>query len=156
MEKICTKCQVLKFVFDFHKSKKTKDGWTHWCKSCKLAANKSYALNNKLRVVSKQKAWRDKNPRNMKSITLKRRYGITLTQYEDLLQKQNHTCAICKSISPNRNDINYFLVDHDHATGKIRGLLCDPCNKGLANFKDNIDSLESAKKYLCKFGANYG
>lgn len=156
MDKTCTKCLTLKFVFDFHKSKQTKDGFTHWCKDCKSKSTKAYALANKKQVESKQKEWRNNNPRNVKSINLKRRYGITIDQYESMLEKQNSCCAICKSISPNRLDIDYFLVDHDHKTGKIRGLLCDPCNKGLANFKDSQINLTRAIEYICKNGDEHG
>ncbi len=74
------------------------------------------------------------------------KYGITLEQYNTLLLKQNHCCAICC-----RHESEYskrLSVDHCHKTGNIRGLLCTLCNTGLGVFKDDITNLASAISYL--------
>ena len=73
---------------------------------------------------------------------------ISKAEYEALLQAQDNACAIClRSVK----EINRTLdVDHDHATNKVRGLLCSKCNLGLGYFKDNINNLDSAKSYLTK------
>ncbi len=73
-------------------------------------------------------------------------YGITTSQYEELFMLQNGLCAICKTAQsklPKR-----LNVDHDHLTGKIRGLLCATCNLGIGHFKDNSEKLLSAVAYL--------
>lgn len=84
---------------------------------------------------------------------LKRKYNLSLEEYEALLITQNYSCKICKSTKANREwktkdqRIDLF-VDHCHTTGKIRGLLCNKCNVGLAMFGDNMDTLTTAISYL--------
>lgn len=85
-----------------------------------------------------------------------RKYGITLDEYNSKLMQQKCVCAICgkqeksKSLS-NTKEIKHLAVDHDHATGKIRGLLCDSCNTLLGRCSDNIQILESAINYLREY-----
>lgn len=77
---------------------------------------------------------------------LKRKYNITLEEYNKIFELQNGCCAICgKHQSSLRRSL---CVDHNHSTGKIRGLLCDICNHGLGSFYDSINLLESAILYL--------
>lgn len=96
--------------------------------------------------------YRKKNPDKMKTIDLKKRFGITLETYREILKKQNHVCAICgrpENAVDHRTGLPRALaVDHDHLTGKIRGLLCTQCNRGLGKFNDNLLYLKSAVKYL--------
>lgn len=105
-----------------------------------------------------QREWRKLNPnydkedyhknreRNRES-AWKRRYGITRADYNCLLRTQDSKCAICRSATVGRNH-EYFHVDHDHTTGKVRGLLCDLCNRGLGYFKDSRRLLNQAADYL--------
>lgn len=72
--------------------------------------------------------------------------GCTENDYQELLAGQNFVCAICSSTNPNGRRL---AVDHDHKTGKIRGLLCQACNRALGLLKDNLDIIERAKDYLC-------
>lgn len=72
------------------------------------------------------------------------KYGITEIDYERLLVEQGGACAICRNPSTGRR----LSVDHDHDTGRVRGLLCFTCNIGLGSFKDSILRLESAIEYL--------
>lgn len=73
-----------------------------------------------------------------------RRYGMSIDDYKDLLKKQDEACAICRTPAQDRR----LAVDHDHATGEVRGLLCNNCNGGLGQFKDNLDNLLAAVRYL--------
>ena len=72
-------------------------------------------------------------------------FGLTFQEYEDLLEAQNGLCAICKEkcLSGRR-----LAVDHDHVTGKVRGLLCLNCNTLLGKAHDDIDLLKRAVEYL--------
>lgn len=85
---------------------------------------------------------------------LKRTYGITLADYERIYQGQNGQCKICGGTTSNRKWKDgrrqwlRLFVDHDHATGKVRGLLCSTCNRGIAFLKEDIGVLENAIKYL--------
>lgn len=87
-----------------------------------------------------------------KNWALKRSYGITADQYKEMLSSQNGVCVICKcremSIAPTSKKYRHLHVDHCHTTGKIRGLLCSQCNTGLGSFKDSIENLKSAIRYL--------
>lgn len=74
------------------------------------------------------------------------RYGLTEVAYQSLVQKQNGLCAICFECPSGKG----FHVDHDHATNKVRGLLCNTCNRGLGWFKDNTMRLLNAVAYLEK------
>lgn len=71
---------------------------------------------------------------------------------------QNAACAICKKFEEmfdkRTNKKKHLCVDHDHKTGKVRGLLCHSCNLGLGKFKDNISSLKTAITYLSKGSSN--
>ena len=75
-----------------------------------------------------------------------RKYGITTEQYEELLAAQDYCCALCGSDDPKTS--YGFAVDHCHATGRLRGLLCFSCNKALGMLGDTEESLERALRYL--------
>lgn len=77
-----------------------------------------------------------------------KKYGLTPESYLNILNKQNNGCAICKSKDSKRNKVDGFIVDHNHRTGKVRGLLCDKCNKLLGAVNDDIEVLRRIKKYL--------
>lgn len=78
---------------------------------------------------------------------LRTRYGITFETVNEILIKQNNLCLICKVDLDTLTD-KEINIDHCHLTGEIRGILCAPCNMGLGNFKDNVEALKAAVKYL--------
>lgn len=84
----------------------------------------------------------------------KQRYkklGVCNTQYEEMLVSQKGCCAICQS-KLNSSRYTKFAVDHDHTTGKVRGLLCTSCNTAIGLMKDSVIRLQSAITYLQGFG----
>ena len=96
----------------------------------------------------------EKGKRSSANTKLKRRFGITLSEYENLLGIVNNRCQICgatESVNSHR-----LGVDHDHKTGAIKGILCKACNSGIGYFQDNIDSLKAAVKYLEDFNRSGG
>ena len=138
--KVCTVCKQSLHYEHYHKSKQTKDGYGYRCKECDKKARHKYREENKERFaeVSRRK-------------NLKHRYGITLEQYYEMLQSQDNRCAICNTtenkVIGERRDWNW-AVDHCHDTGKVRGLLCNTCNRALGLFQDNKEILEKAIAYL--------
>jgi hypothetical protein len=70
-------------------------------------------------------------------------YGLTPDQYRDMLVGQAGRCLICLRV-PTKD----LVIDHDHATGTVRGLLCQQCNKGIGLFADNAMALRSAARYV--------
>ena len=74
-------------------------------------------------------------------------YGVSQEWYDQKLEEQNHACYICNRPHADGR-YGQLYVDHDHKTGKVRGLLCQDCNHGLGKFFDNVDYLEKAIMYL--------
>jgi len=114
------------------------------------ARRKRYAESHVVRAKHKAevKVWRQANPNKRKSQQLKR-YGITLEQYNAMLESQGGKCAICE-YSDDIGSTMFPVVDHCHAIGEVRGLLCMNCNQGLGKFMDSIQFLQAAIKYLRK------
>lgn len=110
----------------------------------RLRQSKHYA-NHKETIVERAKQWHKENPEKARAIKRKYLYGLSQLGYIELLLKQDGKCAICD------NEMNGWhepQIDHDHKTGKVRGLLCGKCNTGLAKFRENTTSLLKAIKYL--------
>lgn len=83
-----------------------------------------------------------------------KKYGLTLSEYDDILESQGGLCAICKTDDPRgHSKAGRFHVDHNHTSGAVRGLLCHDCNTGLGFFKDSTALLEKAKDYLNNRGS---
>lgn len=96
------------------------------------------------------KAYRQASPRLQKARSLRASFGISLEDYEQMHAAQNGLCAICgqPEMEKREGKLKALSVDHDHATGEIRQLLCGLCNKGLGKFRDSPDLLRKAAKYL--------
>lgn len=111
---------------------------------------KIYRQRYKKEITERRKKYYIENPEKLRDLNLKK-YNINSSQYSDLLLKQNNVCAICfrSETSKHTNGILWNLsIDHDHKTSKIRGLLCNNCNRGLGLFQDNLDVLKNAVLYL--------
>ena len=91
-------------------------------------------------------AWSARQLTSRKS-HLKKKYGLTLEAWNNMLIAQNSCCAICKTHIDNCTH-QQLAVDHDHVTGKVRALLCDLCNTALGKFKDSPELLREAADYL--------
>jgi len=89
---------------------------------------------------------RDKIRLDERKRLLKKKYGITIIQYNEMFTSQNGECYICGT---HQDKLRRALaVDHSHHTGKVRGLLCDKCNSLLGYENDNIETLKKAIEYL--------
>ena len=112
-----------------------------------LARQRIWTENNKERHSEQAKIWYNENKGRTRNSYLKRFFGISLDDYNELLEKQNGVCAICGGKSGKRS----FSVDHDHTNGKVRGLLCRGCNVGIGNLNDDPELLEKAIQYIKNF-----
>lgn len=108
---------------------------------------RQYAENpDRFKVNSKE--WKRLNPERVKLLAKRRglkMYGLTLDTYEAMLDAQNGVCKICFR---GNKDGRALAVDHNHATGKVRGLLCDRCNRGIGFLRDCAENLARAAAYL--------
>lgn len=133
----CAECKIEKPLTDFRKTNKSKDTFRTECKECEA----------KYRKLTRDK--RENKYNYNKNHHLKNKYGITKEDYLKLLENQGGVCAICGTSNTGKRKA--LSVDHDHQTGKIRGLLCSRCNSGLGNLRDDIEIIEKAIKYLEKY-----
>jgi Recombination endonuclease VII len=96
--------------------------------------------------------YRKDNKDKLKCKDLQKNYGISLEEYNGMLMSQKGVCRICGNPEKDKHNSSEnkrkLAVDHCHRSGKVRGLLCGACNKGLGYFKDNPESLQAAIKYL--------
>ena len=134
--------------YEQHRAKviqQTKD-WRKNNKERKKFNDRKWKLKNSEKVVAYTMRFRKNNPTAQRASNLKK-YGLTIEQYNELFVVQNGLCAICKTSGKIIRGRSLY-VDHNHETKQVRGLLCHNCNFGIGNFKENIDSLLSAVKYL--------
>lgn len=129
-ESHCARCGMFKPVSEFHSRGLTKRGlplYVAYCKPCTVLRQQErpdYAHRAKAK-----------------------KYGLTEQCYTLMLDAQGGVCAICKAPPGKRR----LAIDHCHTTGKVRGLLCGPCNVSLGAFRDNPRTLLEAAKYLLKY-----
>lgn len=99
------------------------------------------------------KEWRRKNPEKVKHNNLRHSFGISLVDYNRLCDEAGFQCQICRRPEGVGTKKSWRLaVDHDHKSGKVRGLLCGECNTGLGKFKDSLGLLRAAAQYLLDRG----
>ena len=137
MEKICAKCKDKKDISLFPKNKNSKDGYHHYCKKCKnIDSKKRYKNNFDYRE-------------NLKNNAILRKYGITKKDLLNKLKNQNNKCEICnvEILEEHKN----VRIDHNHITGKVRGILCPKCNLMLGLVNDDIKLLNKIINYLKKY-----
>jgi hypothetical protein len=89
------------------------------------------------------------NPIIQRSASLKSTYGITHEEYEKLFASQGNKCAICGTEQCPTG--RFMCVDHDHTSGKVRGILCSKCNHGIGLLRDNVETLKNAIDYLRRY-----
>jgi Recombination endonuclease VII len=123
--KWCPDCGVVKHVNQFPRTSASRSGRATYCLPC----------HNIRGRISREKAG------GSRTYHLTRRYGISAAEADVMMLAQDGLCAICKSAPP-------VHVDHDHATGAVRALLCFNCNGGLGQFKDNPLALHAAAYYV--------
>ena len=137
--KFCSRCKTEKSISNFSKDRSRNGDLRCWCRLC---MNKYQRDRRKI----KSKATNYKNDRRYR---FKNCYGITTDDYSKMFQGQDGYCALCGKC---QSELTRCLdVDHNHLTGKVRGLLCSECNTGLGKFRvdeKGIELLEKAINYL--------
>lgn len=133
--KRCSKCGRTKTPAEFYRSKNKSGGLHNYCKECQKPTAKKY--------------YDAKGRKTQRDWWLNKKYGITEEQRAAMLAWQHGVCAIC-GVSPEQSKLD---VDHNHITGKVRGILCRSCNLALGMFKDDRRLVQIAVAYLDYFDA---
>jgi hypothetical protein len=145
----------LKLLKYFNRDKTRLDGRYPLCKECSARSHKK--SRNKIssdpeRLEKRrayQKKWRKDNPDKMRlhhrRVLLKRKYGLTIEEYETILASQGGGCAICNK---KPNCLRSHPVDHDHDTKRVRGILCINCNIAVGNIYNNPKIATKMAEYL--------
>lgn len=124
------------------------------CRSCYNAYMRDWNIRHRDKIGASNRNYKVEHRTEYLNSRYKTLFGITLAEYEQLSVKQEHKCAICgePEVAVHRatNVTNKLSVDHDHATGVVRGLLCNRCNTAIGSFRDSIELLRKAMVYLCK------
>lgn len=141
----CLSCHRILSITQFRLSSKLPDGYSLTCKAC---TNRFYAPQRKTppkhcwepecRICERGDAYRAHRQ-------IRTTYGITLKQRAKLLVAQRNCCAICETPFAL---IKLTHTDHDHVSGKVRGILCQRCNVGLGMLRDDVAILNKAIKYV--------
>ena len=147
---LCRKCMRDKPEDQFYTYDLARKAYR--CKECAKKKAREYKARkrkeNLAAWVQHDRAYRKRryheNPDRAANATLQMKYGISLEGYEELLKRQNGICLLCKRPPGKRR----LSVDHNHKTGKIRGLLCNNCNRGIGHLRDDPTLLREAANYL--------
>lgn len=132
-QKTCSGCKARKPLTDFHRANTRGDGRQRHCRACAARRAREYAIQNAPAIRRRHR---------------QSTYGLTHEQFTALYVRQGCACGICGTVVlPSK-----IHVDHDHQTGKVRGLLCGLCNRGLGLFKDSVTRLRAAVRYAKRHG----
>ena len=160
--KTCKVCGIEKPLDDFYKMAQMRDGHRNECKACNLAAKAARYRADPEPTKARVRKWQAENRErakewqrlyaasgrkgaNSRKYHLRKKYDLSVEQYDEMLAAQGGGCAICGR--PPRDDIALH-VDHCHETGRVRGLTCFRCNNALGDFNDDRQLLAQASAYL--------
>ncbi len=145
--KVCSKCKKgLPLTTEyFSPCKANQDGFRGRCRDCINRENRKYRSKNKEQINQYGREHYNKDEERIK--WLKKKYNLTPEAFDILLHNQGGVCAICKTKDWGKQGP---IVDHNHITGQIRGILCSICNKGIGCLQDSPTILRLATDYLEK------
>lgn len=140
-------CNGCKQTLPVEKFSRRRDGYQHLCKPCQSVYQKNYVRRKDPTARAKaNRKWR-----------LGRYFGMTPEQYDEMLKNQNNACAVChqeeKLINHKTGKLSPLSVDHCHATGKVRSLLCNRCNVTLGRVADSPALLRKLADYVERHSA---
>lgn len=133
----CTKCHEMKPPVGFYRMSKYSTKYMSQCRLCVNESNLDHYHKNSVRESARAVAYR-----------LQKKYGMTPADLDALLLQQQNKCIICEREFLRTTAKNKPKVDHDHITGKVRGVLCDDCNRTLGYVQDNPSILRKMIAYL--------
>lgn len=145
----CNYCGKWKTLSQFSLKRANRSGRRSQCKDCAADAQRKRLKH--LRETD-HKMWH-RHKRNTRDSELRTKVGITLADYEKAFAEQNGLCALCgkpetSPISNKKKTVRSLAADHDHKTGRFRGLLCYRCNRGIGLLGDDPELMEKAAAYV--------
>ncbi|KKN19342.1 hypothetical protein LCGC14_0946770 [marine sediment metagenome] len=159
LNKVCSTCEQELSLGEFQKDLSRKDGLNKQCRKCSAIraakyrqstsgsqVQRKYYRKNRDKILTYTKAYQKARPLATRNRALLRRYSLTIEQHQQIYSSQNCCCALCGNPTP----YDKIHTDHEHETGKVRGLLCCRCNMGLGFWEDSIEGLQRAIEYLRK------
>jgi Autographiviridae endonuclease VII len=146
--KSCSKCKEIKDYSEFHKDLTRAIGIRPACKACETKRLYEWREKNRSAYNNYAAQWRALNPERQHATEIKRKYNVSKEQYQEMLDKQGNRCQICRKLHNVDIKRGRLYIDHNHTTGKVRGLLCNNCNSGIGNLQDDPDIVQSALEYL--------
>lgn len=153
--KRCSKCKNDRPLSRFALDRSRRDGLHSQCKDCQSAHAKQKRATDPEHVAkcrARSKQYRASNPdayrNSVRDATLRAKYGVGQADYEAMLKAQGGGCAICGRTNPGVSWGRNLHIDHDHSSGRIRGLLCQPCNTSIGKFNDDPALLRKAAAYI--------
>jgi hypothetical protein len=155
--KICKRCGETKAPHEFALDRAAVHGRSAHCLPCSCASERARWKALAPEERKRRRALEQQNNRlTYRKWRLENVFGITLDQYNEMLERQNGLCAICRmpETSTWRGRTKTMSVDHDHETGAVRALLCGNCNAGLGQFKDSPELLTLAALYVSTHKSN--
>lgn len=150
--KTCRDCKEVKPGDQFARDRTKPDGRDTRCKACAALASNRYRRENPEVVrVGKARSYK-KRSGSIRDYKLKKLYGLTRLQYDEIFQAQGGVCKICGKSESGRDmtggEIRDLSVDHCHASNRVRGLLCARCNSAIGLFNDDPELLRAAADYV--------
>ena len=149
--RVCSYCGESKDESEYYSlTQKKKDGSNYLFGECKVCHNTG-TLGKYHKKTKEEKLERSRRNREQmgrayfQNWRLVNDYGITLEEFHQRVDEQNHQCYICDKTFESKKDTR---VDHDHATGRVRKILCHNCNSMLGHAKENIETLRKAIEYI--------
>jgi hypothetical protein len=137
--KLCPSCNIEKPFSEFHRNRRTLDGYTSWCKRCAIAHAAKW---NREKGKQKRALWRSANRLRVKDQKIKTTFGLPYGSYDRMYQAQGGLCALC---GVSRKTL---FIDHSHTTRQVRALLCPQCNFAVGLIHDDPEMAERAAAYL--------
>ena len=149
--KQCSVCKKLKVLPMFYKTSpanvaRGKAPYRPECRQCSNGKHQTYWQRTKPERNAKQKEYYKKVKTHYGEYALKRLYGFEVGFYNKMLKAQGGVCKVCKA--SHEENGRRFDVDHCHKTGRIRGLLCIRCNRGIGLLRDSVEVLKAAIKHI--------
>ena len=150
MDKVCSICGAIKNEKDFYWHSAT-NRYCSECKECTKYRSKKYRIEHPDKIREMRNNYKERRKeiryKNDRKSYLKYKYNISEDIYKEMYDYRNGCCDICKK----HIEYRQLCVDHNHKTNKLRGMLCRNCNLALGSFKDNIQYLQEAIKYLERY-----